>query len=56
MAQDSFSLKEGYVVLNYPAEMSPESYGDFEEWVHLVLRVAKRRSEHTKASTKADDA
>ena len=40
--QDVFSLPEGEVVLEWPEQMSPESYEDFESWVNLVLRKVRR--------------
>lgn len=40
--QDVFSLPEGEIVLEWPEPLSPESYEDFESWLKLVLRKAKR--------------
>ena len=40
--QDVFSLDEGQVVLQWPVQMSVESYEDFESWIQLQLRKIKR--------------
>lgn len=40
--QDIFSLNEGQVILQWPAQLSQESYDDFESWVQLQLRKIKR--------------
>lgn len=40
--EDVFSLDEGQVVLKYPERLSPESFEDFESWLQLVIRKAKR--------------
>jgi hypothetical protein len=37
-----FPLPEGVVRLEFPASLSTASYEDFEAWVELVLRRAKR--------------
>lgn len=42
MRQDVFSLDEGTVVLQWPAQMSADSYEDFESWIQLQLRKIKR--------------
>ena len=42
MNNDTFTLDEGQVVLQWPAKMSPESYEDFKSWLDLVARKAKR--------------
>src|SRR5437868_10972419 len=31
-----FTLEEGEVILQWPANMSPESYEDFKEWLDLI--------------------
>jgi hypothetical protein len=36
------TLDEGEVILRYPAALSQESFEDFEEWLQLVIRKAKR--------------
>lgn len=40
--EDVFTLDEGPVVLQYPERLSPESFEDFESWLQLVIRKAKR--------------
>jgi len=40
--QDIFTLEEGQVVLQWPAKLSQDSYEDFEGWINLILRRAKR--------------
>lgn len=36
-------LDEGQVVLQWPKNMSPDSFEDFEDWIGLVLRKTNRR-------------
>jgi len=38
----SFPLKAGLAVVEMPAELSAEDFEDFEAWMQLVLRKAKR--------------
>lgn len=40
--QDTFSLDEGQVVLQFPEKMSSDSYEDFQSWIELQLRKIKR--------------
>lgn len=40
--QDTFSLDEGQVVLQFPEKMSKDSYEDFKDWIELQLRRIKR--------------
>jgi hypothetical protein len=40
--EDVFTLDEGAVVLQYPERLSPESFDDFEAWLQLIIRKAKR--------------
>lgn len=40
--QDTLTLDEGVVVLQYPAKMSADGYEDFEGWIQLQLRKIKR--------------
>ncbi len=40
--QDTFSLDEGNVVLQWPDKMSSDSFADFEAWMQLQLRKIKR--------------
>lgn len=42
MNQDTFTLDEGQVVLQWPASISPESYKDLEDWLKLMERRIKR--------------
>lgn len=42
MQESTFPLTEGLAVVQWPKAMSPESYEDFEAWVQLTLRRAKR--------------
>lgn len=44
MNQDTFTLDEGQVVLQWPKVMSKESLEDFESWIKLVVKKAKRSS------------
>jgi hypothetical protein len=43
MKEDTFTLDEGDVVLQWPERLSQESYEDLESWMHLQLRKIKRR-------------
>lgn len=45
--QEVFNLQEGQAILQLPEQMSPESYEDFEAWLQLVLRKAKRSVKST---------
>ena len=40
--QDTFTLDEGTVVLQWPSKMSETSFEDFKDWVELQLRKIKR--------------
>lgn len=42
MNQDTFTLDEGQVVLQWPARISPESYADLKDWLDLMARKVKR--------------
>jgi hypothetical protein len=42
MRNDVFTLDEGEVILQWPDHMSPESYEDFEAWLDLIAKKAKR--------------
>lgn len=42
LKQDTFSLEEGTVVLQWPSSLSQESYDDFKDWIDLQLRKIKR--------------
>lgn len=42
MNQDTFTLEEGQVILQWPAKISQESYNDFKDWLDLMARKVKR--------------
>ena len=42
MKQDTFSLDEGSVVLQWPSHMSKASYEDFKDWIELQMRKIQR--------------
>lgn len=42
MRNDVFTLDEGEVIIQWPDHMSPESYEDFESWLNLIAKKAKR--------------
>ncbi len=42
MQQTTFPLTEGDAVIQWPKSLSPESYEEFESWVQLTLKRAKR--------------
>ena len=42
MNQDTFTLDEGKVVLQWPASISAESYEDLKDWLDLMGRRVKR--------------
>lgn len=42
MQRADFPLAEGIARIEFPADMSPESYEDMDAWLKLVLRRAKR--------------
>jgi hypothetical protein len=42
MKEDVFTLDEGAVILQYPKRLSKESFEDFEAYLQLVIRKAKR--------------
>ena len=42
MNQDTFTLDEGQVVLQWPADISAESYDDLQAWLDLITRRMKR--------------
>lgn len=43
--QDTFSLDEGQVVLQWPSKMSKNSYEDFKDWIELQVRKIGRAVE-----------
>lgn len=42
MNQDTLTLDEGQVVLQWPASISPENYEDLKDWLDLMSRRIKR--------------
>ena len=44
-----FTLEEGEVALQWPANMSPKSYEDFKEWLNLIDKKIKRAVDKTDA-------
>lgn len=42
MRQDSFSLDEGQAIIQFPKKLSKDSYEDFEVWLELIKKKAKR--------------
>ena len=42
MKQDTYTLDEGDVVLQWPARLSQESYEDLKDWLDLIARKMKR--------------
>jgi len=42
MNQDTLTLDEGQVVLQWPASISPENYEDLKDWLELMSRRIKR--------------
>ncbi|HEY3129588.1 MAG TPA: hypothetical protein VGL91_09020 [Acidobacteriota bacterium] len=48
--QDVFNLTEGEAVLQWPAELSEDSYEDFKAWLELVLKKVKRSVKSSDAS------
>ena len=55
MNNEVFALAEGEVVLQWPNQMSPESYEDFKDWLELITRKAKRMVEKKALDTEAAD-
>jgi len=49
MNNEVFTLMEGEVTLQWPANMSPESYEDFKEWLNLIAKKAGRTVDKTNA-------
>jgi hypothetical protein len=51
--QDTFTLDEGLVLLQCPAQLSKDSYEDLKDWLELQLRKIRRR---VQASTRDEGA
>lgn len=43
-AKERFTLDEGPVVLSWPSELSADSVLDFENWIGVVIKRAKRKA------------
>jgi hypothetical protein len=54
MKQEVFTLSEGDVVLQWPSEMSPESYTDFKDWLDLIARKVQRAAQTPKTDPEAE--
>jgi hypothetical protein len=57
MKEAVFPLDEGQAVLQWPERLSPESFEDFEAWLNIIIRRAKRsiRPEDEEAEPTQDD-
>lgn len=53
--QDTFTLDEGNVVIQWPAGMSRESLEDFEAWLDLLKRKVKRAANIQPDAQRSDD-
>jgi len=42
LRRDVFTLDEGDAILQWPSDLSPESFEDFQGWLQLVERKARR--------------
>ena len=42
LRQDTFSLDEGQVILQWPANLSEHSYEDMKDWIELQMRKIRR--------------
>jgi hypothetical protein len=51
MQEAIFPLAEGTAVVKWPVSMSLESYEEFEDWIKLTLRRAKRAAAQAGTST-----
>lgn len=45
--QDTFSLDEGQVILQWPEKMTSASYDDFKAWIDLQVRKIGRAVKDT---------
>lgn len=55
MNNEVFALAEGEVVLQWPDQMSLESYEDFKDWLELITRKAKRMVEKKAVADPTND-
>lgn len=40
--KDTFNTEDGLVILQYPAEMSAETYEDLKSWLQLQIKKLSR--------------
>lgn len=58
MRQEIFALAEGDVTIQWPEQLSTDSYQDFTDWLDLLKRKIKRSvqaSAQTNEPPKGDD-
>ena len=55
MTQDSFTLDEGQVVLQYPTTMSPQSAELLEMFMNLLLKKLKDRAALQESAKESSD-
>jgi len=55
MKEDVFTLNEGPIVLQYPDRLSQESFEDFESWLQLIIRKAKRSIRTNESENSAEN-
>jgi hypothetical protein len=57
MKQDTFTLDEGQIVVQWPAKLAPESFEDFTDWLELLHRkIGRSVDAEKKPALKRDDA
>ena len=54
MNQDSFTLDEGQVVLQWPAQISEENFEDLKDWLELMTRRIERAARKGGAESKPE--
>jgi hypothetical protein len=42
MKEDTYTLGDGQVVIQWPDKIAPEEYEDLETWMQLMIRKVKR--------------
>lgn len=52
---DVFTLDEGPAIIQWPERLSPASLEDFETWVELILRRARRSVSSTLEDDQSDN-
>ena len=55
MKQDTFTLEEGDVVIQWPASLSQESFEDFKDWLRLLERRVARSVQAPKTAEQSTD-